>query len=305
MPGQPWPQAPGAPQYSGYPPQAAPQPVTRNVAWEQEAFGEQFPNLAGCVTANLLKRFLRALFLSLVIMVPYGILTAIFGLMGIAGLIILIVIMIAVVVVQWFMLTKTGMTFSDYWTKTKWVDVTTGGPITNKGMLRQLLVLDGAPAIIAILGAFISLFTLSRVNSCLYGGYCGGFGVAIIFVLLMSLYSLGIMVASIIAWVQIAQDNVAHRCWTDRLANIVVVDTSLGRDPFPELTLRGATQQLRPPAQAPAGYGQPMPPQYAPQQPPQQQWPTAAPQPPQQQWPAQQPPAPQPPQWPPAAPPMQ
>ena len=194
---------------------------------------QQFPNLAGCVPAGLDKRILRAVLLGVFAYVLYFVFSVLCGRMGIAGMVILAVVLLAFVVVQGLMMTKTGMSLPDYITKTKWVDATTGKPISGKGMAKLFLVLDGAPPLIVLIQSCIGLFGMVTTENFSHSEYDNWFGASLILLGLMYLYAIGMVIASIITWAQIADDKATRRCWTDRLANAWVIDISRGRDPFP------------------------------------------------------------------------
>jgi hypothetical protein len=202
--------------------------------WEKVAFARVYPGLEGCVGARLSTRILRGLLQSAIICLPLTILFSIICAVVpmVPAVILMLVLCCVALVVQWRMIRRNGMNIPDYVMKTRWIDVNTFGPMSNRGLAYQFLAFDGFYLIvlIAMIPMFVQIDAMS--SSTNIQDLMTLLGFLAIFSIIMTLLELALSIASIVAFVQIYQDKATHRSWVDKLGRVVVVDTKRGRDPL-------------------------------------------------------------------------
>lgn len=209
--------------------------------WKQryaEHFDRMYPHLKGCVPATLGTRLLRSFVMNITVVgfvLVDNLIEVLFpnrieylggsytlGMSGF-GAFIMVLIYIGFFLFEYSLMKKNGMNYGDYATKTKWIDITTGEVITKNGILKQLLLFDAVPLIIMVI-SFLGSGSISTLS--------GALGFLTIIGLFSSIYSTVLGIGSIIAFFQVYDDKISHRCWIDKISNVIVIDTKKGRDPL-------------------------------------------------------------------------
>jgi hypothetical protein len=232
-------QQPGA--YANAQPGAAYQGQTAQaVSLEEQkaAFAQAYPNLAGCVPAGFGKRFGRGIIVNVAAFIIY-LRVSMFNLIpmmsgssfysyylpnGWIGTLIGIIVLAVLVVLEYYFICNTGKDFVvDNIIKLRWADATTGGKPKFAGLFKQDLIFGYGPMLIVIVSGIVTLL-VSRF------AYVWAF--FIVWNIIVALMGIGLLAAAIVAWVEIYQDKVSHRCYMDRIAGVVMIDVEKGRDPF-------------------------------------------------------------------------
>ncbi len=202
-------------------------------------FNRMYPHLAGCIPAGFGTRFLRSFVLGLGALAVNFICNILLSRAAVASYtnyysgtsnssgsayyFVVFIIRIGFFIAQIILLRKNGMNFPDYVFKTRWVDIDSGNIITNAGIWKQMILCDLGPVValaVTMISLVVSIIAMS--SSILYFTAFLGF--------VTSIYSIVIGIGQLVAWYQIYSDKVSHRCWIDKLANAIIIDTRYGRD---------------------------------------------------------------------------
>ncbi|MDR1016484.1 MAG: zinc ribbon domain-containing protein [Coriobacteriales bacterium] len=203
-------------------------------------FAQALPHLAGCVPASFAQRFGRNILQNLLALVPYYLLTLLnlipFGggasyysyyyysePNGWLGTVLGLVWLAVYTFLQYSSYRSKGKgILIDDLLKLRWIDVHSGRQPSAAAIWKFEFLFDAGPALVMLVAALLSLvLALGHVYS-----------MALVGLVLFYLIELALLATFIVAWVQIYQDKFTHRCFMDKIANIVVIDVAKGANPL-------------------------------------------------------------------------
>lgn len=204
-----------------------------------DEFNHRYPHLAGCVPASFSTRWLRGMIwwvgpfiFNQITNLISSIFTSKETYMGVTistgingfGVLLIFIITVLFFYFQYFALTRNGMNYPDYFTKTKYLDFTSGSVITKRSILLQTFAYDLGPFIVTLLSILVVLLSILSSAFAVLANLVSSFS---------TVYNLLWFAGGIVATVQMYTDKVSHRCWIDKFVNIIVIDTKRGKDPIP------------------------------------------------------------------------